>query len=285
MDLSYSVEKGRQLGYQWIINFFAGTIKGATSSFTWMGNSTSMSWLDVVNHVDLNYNKPHDFGFFLGNGKEEVKVLDNILIPYLKCYEISNFGSQISISSKLAQNVYLVDRNRMLNYRMMKQSMIGDSISQDPRASTTLASNTFYSITTNQLRKRQDIGTCTNERFSDCSLSVIKAKMIELLNCIPPWLAMGEDDLNDPTTCKAPIVINDEKKYKSTVKFLELLAFEMKFRSDVRIETDGCMQSCTQLTYEVKNVGTERSDFDDNWINLKFEQIVRFNWQSSKYIS
>lgn len=89
-----------------------------------------MTWQDVIKHVTIDSNKQHDLGFFLGTGNETAEVLDEILIPYLQCYEIKNFGAIVSVSSKKGVTIYLLEPSKQLNYRMMKLSMIGDTIYQ-----------------------------------------------------------------------------------------------------------------------------------------------------------
>ena len=278
-----------------------------------------MSWQDVLKHITINSNKEHDLGFFLGTGNETVVLLDEILIPYLQCYEIKNFGAIVSVASKKGVTIYLVEPSKQLNYRMMKLSMIGDtiyqvaqkftstttktflshlpftlvnkliiyfknnylkikefSIFQAPRNNTALASNTFFSVSTRQRKKRQDLGTCTNENFSDCSLKAIKTKLLEILNCTPPWLRKGQD-FKDSSICYKPVEIADEEAYKRTVQYLEKLVFEIKFQSDVRIENEDCIQSCTQLIFDIKNIATENADYASNWININFAQKVKLN--------
>ena len=273
-ELSFDYTKSRKIGYEWIVNFYAGTVTGSTNSFTWFGNTSSMTWQEVVDHLDIYHNKTHDFEFYLGNGNETVIKLDQVLVPYLKCFEIKNFGTHLSMSSKMGLNIYLVDQNRNLDYRMTKQSMLGDAIFQNPRSSTKLASSNFYAVRVKQLERRQDTGSCTNDVYSDCSVKGVQSKLIELLDCIPPWVSEGYS-IDDPIICLQPVVIDDKKKYKATVKYIEYLAFEMRFRDDVRLENEVCLQPCTQLTYEVKNVGTDKSpSFENNWISLQFSQKV-----------
>ena len=117
------------------------------------------------------------------------------------------------------------------------------------------------------------MGTCTNENFSDCSLKAIQTKLLEMLNCIPPWLPIGQD-LTETIICSKPVEIADEEEYKRAVQYLEKLVFEIKFQSDVKIENDACMQSCSQLIFDIKRIGTDNTDFASNWININFAQKV-----------
>jgi hypothetical protein len=107
-----------------------------------------MTWQDVLKHVTINSSKQQDLGFFLGTGNETVEVLDEILIPYLQCYEIQNFGALVSVSSKQGVTIYLIEPSKQSNYRMMKLSMIGDAIYQVAQLFTTrqLFSNQYIIV-------------------------------------------------------------------------------------------------------------------------------------------
>ena len=105
------------------------------------------------------------------------------------------------MGSKQDYNLYLVDNNRELNSRIMRVYMTGDSISQEPRGSTKLATNNYFYISTTQIKKRQDTGTCSNNEFSECSLKAFHSKFQKLLNCVPPWISFGLDNSDMPGTC------------------------------------------------------------------------------------
>jgi hypothetical protein len=215
-------------------------------------------------------NRTLDLTFFAGSGKETVEEL-GILLPYFKCFEIKNFGKTLSISSKQDYNMYLIDKNRELNSRIMKVFMTGDSIRQEIRSSTLLATYNFFTVSTKQIRKRQDTGTCTNKEFSECSLKAFHSKFKELLNCVPPWISTG---LDDSDVCLAPVSFDDSEKYNATLKFLREFAIELKFRDDVDLENENCLESCINLIYDIKSVGSEKGVFAENWITLSFNKKV-----------
>ena len=217
-------------------------------------------------------NRNLDLTFFSGSGVETVEEL-GILLPYFKCYEINNFGNKLSMGSKQDYNVYLVDQNRELNSRIMKVFMTGDSISQEHRNSTILASNNYFTVSTTQIKKRQDTGTCSNEEFSQCSLKAFHSTFKELLNCVPPWISTG---LDDSDVCLTPIRFDDTEKFKATLKYLKNIAIEIRTRDEVGLENANCLVSCTKTMYDIKNVGNEKAAFDLNWINLSFREKVLF---------
>ena len=81
--------------------------------FSWFGNSSSLTWEQMLDFVIKN--RTLDLTFFNGNGEETVEEL-GILLPYFKCFEIKKFGTKLSLGSIQDHNVYLVDQNRELNY-------------------------------------------------------------------------------------------------------------------------------------------------------------------------
>ena len=61
-----------------------------------------------------------DLTFFSGSGKESVEEL-GVLLPHFKCFEIKNFGNKLFVGSKKDYNLYLVDKNRELNSRILNE--------------------------------------------------------------------------------------------------------------------------------------------------------------------
>ena len=237
---------------------------------SWFGNSSSLTWEQTLDFVVKN--RTIDLTFFSGSGEETVEEL-GILLPYFKCYEINNFGNKLSMGSKQDYNVYLVDQNRELNSRIMKVFMTGDSISQELRSSTKLASNNYFTVSTTQIKKRQDTGTCSNKEFSKCSLKAYHSKFQELLNCVPPWVSSG---LDESDVCLAPVTFDDTEIFKATEKYINEFVIELRIRDEVGLENENCLESCTHLSYDIKNVGNEKAAFSLNWINISFRQKVIF---------
>ena len=245
-------------------------MKDYDNILSWSGNSSSLTWQQMLNFVVKN--RTLDLTFFAGSGKETVEEL-GILLPYFKCFEIKDFGKMLSIGSKQDYNMYLIDKNRELNSRIMKVFMTGDSIRQEIRSSTLLATNNYFTVSTTQIRKRQDTGTCTNNEFSECSLKAFHSKFKELLNCVPPWISTG---LDDSDVCLAPVSFEDSEKYNATLNYIREVAQELRIRDEVGIENENCLQSCTNLMYDIKSVGNEKAAFGLNWINISFREKVLF---------
>ena len=267
-DLDYG--RIREIGYKWNADLLAGNIKDFTNTFSWSGNSSSLTWQQLLNFIIKN--KTLELTFFSGSGKETVEEL-GILFPYFRCYEIKNFGDKLSMGSKQDYNMYLVDQNRELNLRMMSVFMTGDLISQDPRSRTILATNNYFTVSTTQRKKRQDTGTCSNDEFSECSLKAFQSKFLELLNCVPPWISTDLDDLD---ICLTPVTFDDSDKYKATLKYIKELTIEMFYRDEVIFEDENCLESCKIMMYDIENVGSVKDDFDLNLITLSFREKVLF---------
>ena len=264
---SIDITRLRELGYKWPSDLLAGELKDYTNIFSWSGNS-SFTWKQLLNIVTKNVTL--DLTFYSGNGEETVEEL-GVLLPHFKCFEIKNFGNRLSLGSKQDYNIYLVDQNRVLNSRIMRVFMNGDSISQEPRSSTKIATNNYFYISTTQIKKRQDTGTCSNTEFSKCSLNALQSKFQELLNCVPPWVSFG---LHDSDVCLTPVRFDDIEKYNATSKYIKDLAIEIFYRYEIGLENVNCLESCTLIIYDIKNVGNDKTTFDKNWINLSFKEKV-----------
>ena len=269
-DRDVDLERIREVGYEWHSALLAGKIKDFTNTFSWSGNSSSLSWQQVFNFVIKN--KTLDFTFYSGNGKETVEEL-GILLPYFKCFEFKNFGNKLSIGSKQDYNMYLVDPNRELNLRIMSVFMTGDIISQEHRNSTSLASNNYFTVSTTKVRKRQDTGTCSNNEFSECTIKAFQSKFKELLNCVPPWISFG---LDDSEICLEPVRFDDSEIFKAILKYLIELTAEFFYRDEISLEHENCLDSCKTMMYDVHNVGSEKANYDLNWITLSFKEKVLF---------
>ena len=269
-DSSIDINIQREFGYKWASDLLAGTVNDYTNIFSWTGNSSTLTWEQMLDFIIKN--RTFDFAFFAGSGKETVEEL-GILLPYFKCYEIKNFDKQVSIGSMQDYNMYFVDQNRKLNLRIMSVFMTGDLISQGQRNSTSLASNNYFTVSTTKIKKRQDTGTCSNDEFSECSMKAFQSKFQKLLNCIPPWVSIGIDDSD---ICLAPVRFDDTEKYKATKSYLKKLGTEFFYRDEISLEDESCLESCTSIVYDIENVGNEQAAFDVNWINFSFRDKVLF---------
>ena len=74
--------------------------------------------------------------------------------------------------------------------------------------------------------------------------------------------------------CLAPVRFDNSEKFKATLKYIKELTLELFFRYEVGIENENCLESCTLIIYDIKNVGNEKVDIDKNWINLSFREKV-----------
>ena len=267
-DLDY--ESMKEIGYRWNSDLLAGEMEDYTNTFSWSGNSSSLTWQQLLNLVTKN--KTLELTFYSGNGKEQVEEL-GILLPYFRCFEIKDFGNKLSMGSKQGYNLYLFDQNRELNLRIMSVFMTGDLISQRARSRTILATNNYFTVSTTQIKKRQDTGTCSNDEFSECSMKAFQSKFIELLNCVPPWASTG---LDTSDICLTPVRFDDSEIYKAILKYINELTIEFFYRDEISLENENCLESCKSMIYDIENVGSEKDVFDLNWITLCFREKVLF---------
>ena len=219
--------------------------------------------------------------------KNETILVQLFMWPFSRCLEIKDFQKILAMGFKDDVEIFLVDPSLYTSHRINKLAMSGYEFTMPSRNSTTFGRNKIFYVSTTVINKRPEKNTCTVyntvDGYSKCIEKNYVKKFMELLSCLPPWFkVILPEHLNIPT-CSYPVHLSDQLETANVKNLLHIITYSYRFMKDVKIEEEFCRHPCKKLMYNLELMQEEQADYDVNWIDLKFADLVVVKNEISNY--
>ena len=164
----FNYTKAKELKYNYRLNFILGKVTNDPDAFVWNGNGT-FTWSEI--HEFLFDKKEVVEGvFYFDYEKNKIPEIFRKIWPYYKCVEYSNYSTSFYVGLEEDIDIYLIDPNRFITHRVIKNAMKKDAIYQTANKEQNFDS--YYKVQISAENLRPEKGTCTvyshHEGFNIC---------------------------------------------------------------------------------------------------------------------
>ena len=145
--------------------------------------------------------------------------------------------------------------------------------------------SSYYEIDITITKKRAREGTCRNYEkpfeYGECVDSVIKKKMNDMIGCIPPWIKFNMVEI-DKDICTNQVNITSTQ-VMDIVSVMEQLNHDIKFLKELKLTSEECKPSCTQMKVASKMTSYVSGNWSGYYFTMLFNDIIKVQKEVTSY--
>ena len=253
-----------------------GKINNKSYVLSWIGSSNN-SWHDVKGKLFTETVKDFSIGYH-----NAIQTIKKRMFP-LSCFEILTHNKLIMSKSSTPKVIYFSDSFCQPSFRLVRDAMAWDPIlignGKNPGESA------YYEIDITITETIAKEGTCRNYEnpsdYGECVDSTIRMKIIDMIGCIPPWIKFNMDEI-DQDICTNQVQLNSDKA-RDIVSVMEQLNHDIKFLKKLKLTSEECKPSCTQMKVASKMTSYASGNWSGYYFTMLFNDIIKVQKEVTSY--
>ena len=167
-ETGFNYTKAEELKYNWRVNFLQGNVTTDPDAFVWNGNR-NFTWSEIYEFIFDKEEAVKGVFYFDYESNNIPGTVRNIW-PYHGCVEYLNYSTSLVVGLEEDIDIYLIDPNRFITHRVIKNAMKKDAIQQT--ANKEQHFDSYYTVQITAENQRPEEGTCRiyshQEGFNSC---------------------------------------------------------------------------------------------------------------------